>query len=326
MTGRALSPRRGASPRRSPFPSPPSATTITIVNADTRRRRVQRPDGPDARSAGTPARRSAQQRLNVFKLRRRLLGRAHRLARRDPSSRAQFEALDLQLDERRPRLGRGPYFVQAGLHRRAPPRAPGTRAPSPTSSPARTSARPATPDATPARTSPRGSRRPSTTGAAPSRRSGTTASTRSHGRDDRLRDGRDPRARPRPRLPDVRRRGRPARSVAGGDGIGLDDAYMVNLYDATDRQDVGPDDRRRAAHVDDEHVEPPLERPGRHGGRLERPSSGIGAGGRAQMYAPNPSRGGLVRLALGHGALARTRSWSRSTRAPIHEAPHHRTS
>jgi hypothetical protein len=76
---------------------------------------------------------------------------------------------------------------------------------------------------------------------------------------------------------------------AGDDGIGLDDAYMVNLYDATTGKtwDKLTDSERLTSITNTTNLL--WNGPEVIAVASSRLSSGVGVGGRPQIYAPNPS-------------------------------------
>ncbi len=79
---------------------------------------------------------------------------------------------------------------------------------------------------------------------------------------------------------------------AGDDGVGLDDAYMVNLYDATAGKtwDKLTDGERLTSITNTTNLL--WNGPEVIAVASSRLSSGVGAGGRPQIYAPNPSESG----------------------------------
>lgn len=79
---------------------------------------------------------------------------------------------------------------------------------------------------------------------------------------------------------------------AGDDGIGLDDAYMVNLYDATAGKtwDKLTDSERLTSVTNTTNLL--WNGPEVIAVAPSRLSAGIGVGGRPQIYAPNPSESG----------------------------------
>ncbi|MBK9966352.1 MAG: hypothetical protein IPP07_16235 [Holophagales bacterium] len=79
---------------------------------------------------------------------------------------------------------------------------------------------------------------------------------------------------------------------AGDDGIGLDDAYMVNLYDATAGKtwDKLTDTERLTSVTNTSNLL--WNGPEVVAVASSRLSAGIGVGGRPQIYAPNPSESG----------------------------------
>ena len=79
---------------------------------------------------------------------------------------------------------------------------------------------------------------------------------------------------------------------AGDDGIGLDDAYMVHLYDATAAKTWSQmtDSERLTSTVNTSNLL--WDGPAVTAVASSVLTSGVGAGGRAQVYAPNPSESG----------------------------------
>ncbi|HYN40464.1 MAG TPA: hypothetical protein VE129_01705 [Thermoanaerobaculia bacterium] len=79
---------------------------------------------------------------------------------------------------------------------------------------------------------------------------------------------------------------------AGDDGVGLDDAYMVHLYDATAGKTWSQmtDSERLTSTVNTSNLL--WNGPEVTAVASSSLSSGVGAGGRAQIYAPNPSESG----------------------------------
>ena len=274
------------------LPSSALATTITIVNMDAAGVGLQRPRGPDAgrRQHRHDARRAADERLQV---RRRLLGPAHRFARRGEGP-GEVRGPDVQLDERRPRLGRDPLHL-LGLHRRAAGEDLVLERP-----------------------------REQARGRGPGARRKTTSSARfTTALDDgscsfprKWYYGLD--AQPTGGTTDfatvvIHELGHglgfqtfvsrtTGEKFAGDDGVGLDDAYMVHLYDATTGKTWPQmtDSERLTSTV--EHVEPPLERarrsrpsPRASSPRVSGPAAGLRCTPRTRPSRARPSPTGTRR-------------------------------